>query len=345
MTVVDSADITSDPFTKFIRPQPRIHDQRVTLHHWQLRDLVLQPDGPQFKHELVVPVEHDVLRYDTRSGRRRFLAKGLGYIPTCMAAGHGYWAAGGQRSDLTLKDLNSDYEVSVTTSPSNTINNGLCFSKVQDEIRLIVSNNDSTVRIYSIPHLRLLHTLDFNVAVNHTSVSPDGQKMVVVGDDKKVHLFAITSGGNYERVSTMTAAKDANFSVSWTSNSERFAVASQDGSVHVWDLRHRDPLCRLAGVGNASITKGAIRCVKFTKSRAVDLLAYTEHVSHVHIVDARTFDAQQTLRVGPAGQDTPITGLTFSQDSENMFVGLDNAILEYGVDTGSRRRFPQGALL
>ncbi|KAJ8659628.1 hypothetical protein O0I10_004607 [Lichtheimia ornata] len=367
MTIVESTDITNDSISKFIKPEPQIHDQRVTLHHWytntqttidrlntslmtqyehrQLRDLVLQPPDPEYKDELIVPVEQDIFRYDTRTGRRRFLVKALGYQPTCMATGFGYWAAGGQRSDLTLKDLHSDYKIAITTSPNNTINNGLCFSRVRDEIRLIVSNNDASIRIFTVPHLRLLQTLEFSVAVNHTSVSPDGRKMIVVGDDKKVHLFSITSSGRYERVATMSASRDANFSVSWTANSDKFAVASQDGTVHVWDIRHRDPLYCFKGVGNPSITKGAARCVAFSKTRAVDLLAYTEHVSHVHIVDARTFDAQQTIRVGPAEQDTPITGLTFSQDSQKLFVGVDNAILEYQVDTPSRRRFPQGALL
>lgn len=159
----------------------------------------------------------------------------------------------------------------ITTSPNNTINNGLCFSKVRDEIRLVVSNNDASIRIFSVPHLRLLQTLEFSVAVNHSkwihvvyvrvwsnrviiaSVSPDGRKMIVVGDDKKVHLFSITSSGRYERVATMSASRDANFSVSWTANSDKFAVASQDGTVHVWDIRHRDPLYCFKGVGNVRI--------------------------------------------------------------------------------------------
>jgi hypothetical protein len=83
----------------------------------------------------------------------------------------------------------------------------------------------------------------------------------------------------------------------------------------------------------------------------------------VHIVDARTFDSQQTLRVGSAVSDTPITGLCFSNDSKKMFVGkffffviqsfvtfyyqigLENAILDFTIDTGTRRRFAQGSLL
>lgn len=90
--------------------------------------------------------------------------------------------------------------------------------------------------------------------------------------------------------------------------------------MHVWDIRSRDPLAKFSGL-HPSITKGAARCVKFTQTGAVDLLAFTEHVSHVHIVDARTFDGQQTLRVGSVGHDTPITGLCFSNDSQKMFVG------------------------
>lgn len=152
------------------------------------------------------------------------------------------------------------------------------------------------------------------------SVSPDGRKMITVGDDNRVQLFNVTNSGHYELATTMAVSRDANFSVAWNHSSEKFAVSSQDGSVHVWDIRSRTPLARFAGL-HPSITKGAARCVKFTQTGAVDLLAFTEHVSHVHIVDARTFDGQQTLRVGSAGHDTPITGLCFSNDSQKMFVG------------------------
>jgi hypothetical protein len=74
-------------------------------------------------------------------------------------------------------------------------------------------------------------------------------------------------------------------------------------------------------------------------------LAFTEHVSHVHVIDARTFDGQQTLRIGSNRYDTPITGLSFSVDSKNMFVGLENSILDFNIDTGIRRRFPGGLLI
>ncbi|KAI8072404.1 WD40-repeat-containing domain protein [Gongronella butleri] len=335
MTIVDSTLISNNGDAHFLRPNPRIHEQRVTIHHWQLRDLVLAPQEG-LKNELIVPSGQDIYRYNYKTRDRQYLIRDMGYPPTCMTTGYGFWAAGGQRGDLTLRDLNSDYQVTITSSPSCTINNGLCFAKIGQDIRLLVSNNDATIRVFSVPLLQLLETIDFRTAVNHSSVSPDGTMMVSVGDDSTIHLFKLNSNGHYEVVSTMA--------VSWNHSSDKFAVASQDGTVHVWDIRSQLPLCKFGGE-HSTITKGAARCVKFTQAGAVDLLAYSEHVSHVSIIDARTFDSQQTLRVGTAGHDTPITGLAFSPDSQNMFVGLENVILEYGIDTSTRRRFPKGALL
>ncbi|EIE90389.1 hypothetical protein RO3G_15100 [Rhizopus delemar RA 99-880] len=149
--------------------------------------------------------------------------------------------------------------------------------------------------------------------------------MVAVGDDNRVLLFNVSYSGNYELTQTMAVSKDANFSVAWNHASDKFAVSSQDGSVHVWD---------------PSITKGAARCVKFTQSGAIDLLAFTEHVSHVHIIDARTFDGEQTIKILSTAYDAPLSGLCFSTDSS-----LDHAILDFNIDTCSRKRFPGGVLI
>ncbi|KAI8075867.1 WD40-repeat-containing domain protein [Gilbertella persicaria] len=342
MTIIDT-DCVSIDTTRYVVPKPIVHDQKVTIHHWQLRDLLIT-HNEHHKHELIVPTGQDIFRYNYKTGQKSYLLKDIGYAPTCMASGYGYWAGGGQRGDLTLKDTNSDYQVSITTSPGCTINNGLCFSQLNGEIRLLVSNNDASIRIYSVPDLEIIDTLDYRTAVNHTSVSPDGRKMIAVGDDNRVQLFNVTNTGHYELVTTMAVSRDANFSVAWNKTSDKFAVSSQDGSVHVWDIRNRNPLAKFSGL-HPSITKGAARCVKFSQTGAVDLLAFTEHVSHVHVIDARTFDGQQTVRVGSDGNDTPITGLCFSLDSQKMFVGLENAVLDFNIDTGSRRRFASGSLL
>ncbi|KAI9260798.1 WD40-repeat-containing domain protein [Sporodiniella umbellata] len=341
MTVIEIECLSSGT-EMFVQSKPIVHDQQVSVHHWQLRDLVLT--DKQFRNELFVPVGNDIVKYDYTTGKKDLLLEDIGYKSTCIASGFGYLAAGGQHGDLILKDTKSDYERCITSSPGCTINNGLCFSRCSNgEKRLLVSNNDSSIRVFSVPDLNLIDTINFKTPVNNTCVSPDGEKMVAVGDDNSVHLFNISFSGKYELVRTMTVSKDANFSVAWNHASDKFAVSSQDGSVYVWDIRHTSPLARFKGV-NPSATKGAIRCVKFTQSGGIDLLAFTEHASHVHIVDARTYNEQQTLKIVSTSYEAPTTGLCFSADSGRMFVGLDNAILDFQILTGARRRFPGGVL-
>jgi hypothetical protein len=68
--------------------------------------------------------------------------------------------------------------------------------------------------------------------------------------------------------------------------------------------------------------KGACRSVKFSPSPSIDLLAFTEHVSYVNIVDARTFDGKQSIRVAPPGSDVHVSGISWSPDSRGIFVGM-----------------------
>lgn len=84
------------------------------------------------------------------------------------------------------------------------VNNSVCISKSLGEARLLLCNNDETVRVYTLPGMTKLNTLKFNTAVNYASVSPDGRKLVVIGDSPKVHLFAI-SKGEYTRVHTFSS--------------------------------------------------------------------------------------------------------------------------------------------
>lgn len=46
-------------------------------------------------------------------------------------------------------------------------------------------------------------------------------------------------------VFAIIATTEASFSCAWNQSSEKFAVASQDGFVSVWDIRHSEKLCKL----------------------------------------------------------------------------------------------------
>ncbi|KAG5458603.1 MAG: hypothetical protein BJ554DRAFT_1144, partial [Olpidium bornovanus] len=96
---------------------------------------------------------------------------------------------------------------------------------------------------------------------------------------------------------------------------------------------------------HAPQVKGAARCVKFSPIGSIDLLAYSEHVSYVNFVDARTFNSRQTIRVAPPDCDSHISGITYSPDSKTVFVGMENMVMEYDVDTIKRRSFPEGRII
>ncbi|KWU45960.1 hypothetical protein RHOSPDRAFT_11237, partial [Rhodotorula sp. JG-1b] len=112
--------------------------------------------------------------------------------------------------------------------------------------------------------------------------------LLAVGDTNEVFLYSSprSDSDQYELAHTFTASRDASFSTDWNEDNRTFAVASQDGFVHVFDIR--------------SGPAGAARKVKFSPGgRKIDagLMAFTEHRNRVHVVDARTFETYQILDV------------------------------------------------
>ncbi|GAA5919382.1 hypothetical protein JCM1841_005980 [Sporobolomyces salmonicolor] len=174
--------------------------------------------------------------------------------------------------------------------------------------------------------------VQLRTAVNHCSVSPDGKRMVAVGDTNEVFLYNVKHGGGYERVHVMEASEDASFSTDWSQDGMTFAVASQDGFVHVYDIRHLSSTGPSPAGSPSAFTRssrapktlatfqttqrgpaGAARKVKFSPGgrRSIDsgLMAFTEHRNRLHIVDARTFTTVQIL-------DVPLDPLSASNSSD-----------------------------
>lgn len=61
--------------------------------------------------------------------------------------------------------------------------------------------------------------------------------------------------------------------------------------------------------------------MKFSPTGSVDLLMYSEHVSYINVVDTRSFEEKQVIRVAPPNIDQHIAGITFTPDSKNAYVG------------------------
>ncbi|KAI8847633.1 WD40-repeat-containing domain protein [Chytridium lagenaria] len=297
---------------EFVKPVPKKHPQRSSIQHWQLRDLIACPKSDRSSF-----MSTRITFFLSIRTQRRFtttLFKDLTFSPTSMTAGFAQTTVGG------------------------SINNAMCLSSHQGQTRLMICNNDETIKVYSFTYVSL------PTAVNYCSVSPDGRKLAAVGDSNQVYLYDVTSSGNYQKVAVMTATNDAGFSCAWNQTSDQFAVASQDGFVCVWDIRSTEKLAKLGSKQNPQV-KGACRSVKFSPAGSIDLLMYSEHVSYVNLVDARTYNERQTIRVAPPHSDQHISGISFSPDSKNVFVGLESTVLQYEVDTMSRRSFPEGSII
>lgn len=180
------------------------------------------------------------------------------------------------------------------------------------------------------------------------SVSPDGTKMIAVGDSNQVFMYNIDASGHYEQFGTLTTSKDAGFSCSWDQSSTKFAVGCQDGFVCVWDVRNSKKLAQIASTQPNG--RGAVRAVKFTHSGSIDLLAFSEHTTYFNVIDARTFDGRDSIRVALTGQtssaqDLNISGLAFSENCSSLFVATEQAVLEYDVNTRKRRGSAAGQIL
>ncbi|RKP26200.1 WD40-repeat-containing domain protein [Syncephalis pseudoplumigaleata] len=318
---------------------------RLTIQHWQLRDLLLCPFT---RDELFVVNQNTLLRYCPHNDETSPVMKHLPFTPVSMAVGCGYVAAGGQRSQLSIRELDNNW--CVAWHIGGTINNAIHISRHLDQNRIVVCNNDQTIKAFTLPDLNKVATVQLPVAVNHASISPDGRRMVAVGDSNEIFMFDVRSGG-YFHTATLKGAEDAGFSTAWNRIGNQFVVASQDGRVIVWDIRSSEKLATLTCTQSdgtlheqqPSRVRGAVRCVKFSQSGAVDLLAFSEHVNYVNVVDARTYQDRQSICIAP-DMDAHIAGMDFSPCGTRLFVGTENSVAAFDVDVMARHRFAHGVL-
>lgn len=86
------------------------------------------------------------------------------------------------------------------------------------------------------------------------SISPDGRTLLSVGDSSKVFLHRLAGGSriHFQPIATLampapdysaspTSSLAASFSTAFSSDGSKYAVASQEGTVAVWDVRSSKP--------------------------------------------------------------------------------------------------------
>jgi WD40 repeat protein len=229
----------------------------------------------------------------------------------------------------------------------NTVVNSLSISSDSEDdpstACLYVSSNARKVLVYRLPSMELLSDLSFPFSINYSSVSPDGRFLAAVGDGPRVFLLNRQAGQEWVQNSELLGgSSDISVSCAWSESGSTLASAHQDGIVCVWDVRKASstgpPMKRL-NASQTSSSKGSCRNVKFSRGTPVDLLAFSEHTTFVHVVDARDFASEQLVRVHPSVRDHNVAGIAFSPLSKQLFVGLEDSLSVYDVLSGSRRAF------
>ncbi|KAF5389155.1 hypothetical protein D9757_004946 [Collybiopsis confluens] len=371
--------LLSSPRPTAIAPAPGLH-----IAHVQLRDLVICPRERGLVNYVTrnSVVEQDLLT--PRSTPRTLFD--LAFSPANLTSlevlngGATLFAAGGQDAELHLSlhhhstrqrrtgALEWRFEDHLQASINNSIlltSMGLGKSNESSiEPRLAISNNDCTIKFFDIPmavrgggtpKIRNAGTVRLNVAVNHSSLSPDGTCLLSVGDSSKVFLHRIYGGGqlSFSPVSTLTVPPPdrsllpffsstlaASFSTAFSRDGTKYAVASQEGVVCVWDVRSTKPLKvyqtdksdtpSTSGNGMASgflsddpyeWTRGlskapgwSARNVKFGSGGGdgcgKEIMTFTEHTSLLHVIDARTFETEEVIRVPSVAKQRPSSTTT-----------------------------------
>ncbi|KAM6490571.1 hypothetical protein JOM56_013914 [Amanita muscaria] len=254
------------------------------------------------------------------------------------------------------------------------------------EPRAIVSNNDNSIKFFDVPlrttgskhlkDLRQVGLLRLNVPINHTSLSPDGRTVLSVGDSSEVFLHHISGSSRLTStpIATLTLPKPqglpfwlpqnalaASFSTAFSADGAKFAVASQEGIVAVWDVRSTKPMkvfqtdnsaglgpaagggrFGVGGAGGDGLWAGGAAAIGWTNSSASgwlfedahlhgstastvrapgwsvrnvrfgggvggsgkEVMVFTEHSNQLHVVDAKTFETEEIVRV-PSARGRP----------------------------------------
>lgn len=172
--------------------------------HWQLRHLITHAE-PDL---LYYVSRHDVYCLNTTRDFRTHITV-LPFSARCSAVGFGYICVGGGDTNhlaiIRLDPNEARFAEFASRSPPNVkveqmgsdIINSISIHKLEgneergiaDDIVAVLTNNDKTVRVFSLTQHVQNTVLDLPFAVNHATISPDGRMLVAVGDYQQAYFY------------------------------------------------------------------------------------------------------------------------------------------------------------
>jgi len=288
---------------------------KSTISHFQLRNLVWATS----KHDVYLLLHYSVLHWSALNGVDTEIMDVHGHVApsekhpgsllegflhtqiSTMAVKDNLLVAGGFQGELICKHLDRE-GISFccrTTYDDNAITNALeIFNTSSGALHFIASNNDC----------------------GHTSLSPDGKLVIIVGDDTDALLIDANSG---KTIHSMKGHLDFSFASAWSPDGLTFATGNQDKTCRIWDARN---LTESVHVLRGNV--GAIRSIRFTSDG--HFLSMAEAADFVHIFDIKS-DYNKRQELDFFGE---VSGMSFSPDTDTLYVGISDrtygSLLQFG---------------
>ncbi|GFP94785.1 uncharacterized WD repeat-containing protein c2a9.03 [Phtheirospermum japonicum] len=315
---------------------------KSTILHFQLRNLVWAAS----KHDVYLMSHFSVMHWSSLTCKKSEILNVSGHVVPCekhpgnlsegftqtqistLAVKDKLLVAGGFQGELICKYLDRPgvSYCTRTTYEDNAITNAIeIYESDSGAVHFTASNNDSGVRDFDLEKFQQSSHFRFPWPVNHTSLSPNGKLLIIVGDDRDGLLVDSKSG---KSVANLLGHVDYSFASAWHPDGLTFATGNQDKTCRIWDIRNLSKsVTALKG------KLGAIRSIRYTSDGK--FMAMAEPADFVHVFDVESgYEKEQEIDF--FGE---VSGISFSPDTESLFIGVWDRTFGSLLEFGRRREY------
>jgi Uncharacterised protein domain (DUF2415) len=310
----------------------RYYPTKIAVRHHQLRHLVSVSEGDRVYYVN----SHDVYVLDLKTNQSTLLATIL-FEARCLAARHGWVCVGGEH-DGTCALIRLEPELGVPKCFGHSLSvdvlggeivNSMNIHLMKDEPDsepepiVLISNNDKTIKIFSLAQREVLTTLEHDTPMNYATLSPDSTILAAVGDSDKVYFYKRRklepseskwqTAGKYPEYDWRPMAvpviptgdevyDDYGFAVTFSPSGHLCAASSQGGAISVFNMSSLQEskgepeeaiLCTFRS--SRPTLWGCVRAMAFSPP-PWDLLAWAEDHGRIGVADVRQmFVRRQSL--------------------------------------------------
>ncbi|CAG8441277.1 17396_t:CDS:10 [Dentiscutata heterogama] len=257
-------------------------------------------------------------------------------------------------------------EISGHTKPINSVS----IRQLRPFRAATASDDFSVIFLHGVPYKHNLTIRDHTAFVQGVKFSPDGERLVSVGSDKKVFLYDGKTGSKILCLSDIVANdshKGTIFAVSWSPDSKQLLTSSGDKTAKIWDIESQKVVQTFCfsdtiddqQVGNlwqgeyiiSLSLSGDINYldpkspspVKVVKGHQKAITAFTR--SEDSTLFTGSYDGRSATVVGGNSHTNSVTQLA-SQGNKVVSVGMDDTVrmIDVDVKSFSTSVVPTGAL-